>query len=551
MFFRIKPSGARSYVQIVENRWEQGRSRQSVLVTLGRVDELRASGQLDALLESGGRLSESLLVLSAHRRGEVPTVGRRLFGPVAIFERLWRETGCQAAVQSVGRDRGYGFSVERAVFLTVLHRLMVSGSDRSAMKWQVDYGIDGSGELQLHQLYRAMALLGEEIWDQKAATPFSPRCQKDLVEERLFHRRRDLFSSLDLVFFDTTSIYFEGEGGETLGQLGHSKDHRPDRKQMIVGAVVDAEGHPICCEMWPGNTTDVKTLIPVVDRMQKRFGIGRACVVADQGMMSREAVAALEERSVEFILGARMRVQKEISEAVVSAPGRFTKVTSNRQGKSHPSPLKVKDVRVEDRRYVVCVNEDEVNKDALDREAMVDSLRKKLRQGAKSLVGNRGYRRYVKAESGAFEIDEAKIAREARYDGTWVLRTNMSLPAAEVALRYKQLWVVEQMFRSIKSLLSTRPIFHRSDAAIRGHVFCSFLALILRKELMDKLEAAGVDAQWEDVLRDLHSVELIDVQKGNQLFQLRTTAQGQSGKIFQAVGVALPPVVRNLSNTAN
>src|SRR5437667_364883 len=172
MFFRVKRSGPRSYLQVVENHWRNGRSQQRVLVTLGRLDQLREPGQLDALLASGA--------------------------------------------------------------------------------------------------------------------PFAPRCTKDLVEEALHERRRDLFTDLDLVFFDTTSLYFEGDGGETLGQYGHSKDHRPDLKQMVVGAVLDGDGRPICCELWPGNTTDVTTLIAVVDRLRQRFRIRSACIVADRGMICEE-----------------------------------------------------------------------------------------------------------------------------------------------------------------------------------------------------------------------------------------------------------------------
>ena len=131
-----------------------------------------------------------------------------------------------------------------------------------------------------------MGFLGEELQDQKGATPFSPRCNKDLVEEFIFAHRRDLFSNLDLVFFDTTSIYFEGRGGESIGQRGFSKDHRPDLVQMVVGAVIDDKGQPICCEMWPGNTADITTLLPIVERLKKRFTIGRVCIVADRGMIS-------------------------------------------------------------------------------------------------------------------------------------------------------------------------------------------------------------------------------------------------------------------------
>ncbi|WP_425523915.1 IS1634 family transposase, partial [Desulfatitalea alkaliphila] len=172
----------------------------------------------------------------------------------------------------------YEFDVERAIFLTVLHRLMVSGSDRFCSRWCRDYIIDGIEGLDLHHLYRAMGFLGEQIGGTDDPSVILPRCNKDLVEELLFSYRRDLFSNLDLVFFDTTSIYFEGRGGESIGQRGFSKGHRPDLVQMVVGAVIDDKGRPICCEMWPGNTTDVTTLLPVGERLKKRFSINRVCI---------------------------------------------------------------------------------------------------------------------------------------------------------------------------------------------------------------------------------------------------------------------------------
>ncbi len=170
------------------------------------------------------------------------------------------------------------------------------------------------------------------------------------------------------------------------------------------------------------------------------------------------------------------------------------------------SSLKVKEVLGDDRRYVVCVNEDQARKDAADRQAIIDGLQNKLKQGDKSLVGNKGYRKYLATSGRAFHIDENKVKAESRFDGKWVLRTNTSLPAAEVALKYKQLWMVEQLFRSAKSLLSTKPVFHKYDRTIRGHVFCSFLALVLRKALKDRLEAKGYSFEWADILLDLDAL---------------------------------------------
>jgi hypothetical protein len=553
MFFRTKTSGPRSYLQIVENRWEDGRPRQRVIATLGRRDHLQQSGQLDALLVSGARLAQSVLLLSAHAKGQLPTITTRRIGPALVFQRLWLQTGCQRVIEQLLDGRRFEFDVERAIFLTVLHRLFAPGSDRAADKWRTDYQIDGGDVLQLHHLDRAMAWLGEELPQdqQEGETPFAPRCTKDRIEEGLFAHRRDLFTDLQLVFFDTTSISFEGEGGQDIGQRGFSKDHRPDLSQMVVGAVLDGQGRPICCELWPGNTTDVTTRIPVVDRLRSRFGVRRVCVVADRGMISRETIEALErdERGWRYILGARMRSQNEVKDEVLSRAGRYRVVHPRRVQSDDPSPLKVKAVWVDARRYVVCLNEDEARKDAADREAVVAALREQLRSGDKSLVGNKGYRRYLSGGPSHFRIDEAKVAADARYDGKWVLRTNTDLDSAEVALQYKQLWMVEQWFRSCKTLLQTRPIFHRCDETIRGHVFCSFLALVLRQELQARLEERGHEFEWADVIGDLDRLQVVEVEQDGKRFLLRTEAQGTCGKVFQAVGVALPPTVQQVSPT--
>ena len=284
MFVRVKNVGPYQYLQIAQNRREGKRVKQSVIATLGRLDKLTASGAIDQLLRSAARFAERVMVLSQHSRDahDRPDANVVSIGPALIFERLWRETGCQEVVRKLLATRHHHFDVERAVFMTVLHRLMVSGSDRSALQWRRDQAIDGAEALELQHLYRAMGWLGEALGEREPDAP-SPRRVKDLIEEELFARRRDLFTSLDLVFFDTTSLFFTGNGGDTLGQYGKSKDHRSDCKQMVLGMVIDGDGIPVCSEMWPGNTTDVTTLDQVAQRLQSRFGVRRVCLVADAG----------------------------------------------------------------------------------------------------------------------------------------------------------------------------------------------------------------------------------------------------------------------------
>jgi hypothetical protein len=245
------------------------------------------------------------------------------------------------------------------------------------------------------------------------------------------------------------------------------------------------------------------------------------------------------------ILGARLRSVKEISTEVLGRVGCYREVFGPRKTSKDPAPLKVKEVRVGDRRYVVCHKEDQARKDRADREALLAGLQTRLRQSATSLVGNKGYRKFLRTcAGGGFELDPAKIERDARFDGKWVLQTDTELAAAECALKYKELWMVEHLFRSVKSILETRPIYHKCDETICGHVFCSFLALVLLKELMTRLESRGWQVEWARLRDDLDALEEMTVTTNGRSFVIRSQTEGDAGKALQAAGVALGPAVR-------
>jgi hypothetical protein len=550
MFFRVKPAGTYRYLQIAHSVRDGKKVRQQVIATLGRLDLLQQSGQLERLMRSGVRHCQSFAVLDAHAAGQMEPVSVRRIGPDLVFGRLWQESGMPEVLRSLLKGHRYDFEVERAIYLTVLHRLFASGSDRAAERWRQHYLLPGTETLELHQLYRAMAFLGDEVEPRNANLVGPPRCLKDQIEEALFERRRDLFTEVDLVFFDTTSIYFEGEGGETLGERGYNKDHRPDLRQMVVGLAVDVQGRPICCELWPGNTADVTTLKPVVERLRQRFRLREITVVADRGMVSQATLEAFEGSvpPVRYIVGVRMRRQKEVSLAVLGKRGRWFESVPARQSPKDPAPLKVKEVWVDKRRYVVCLNEEERRKDAQDREAIVAHLHQQLRQGDKSLVGNKGYRRYLKVEGeGHFQINEDQIKVEARYDGLWVLRTNTDLETETVAHVYKNLWMVEDLFRTAKSILETRPLYHKCDETIRGHVFCSFLALVLKGELESRLRQSGLAWEWAEVIRGLDNLQQVEATLQGRRFLLRSHLQGDASQALRAAGVAVPPTLRELS----
>src|SRR5262252_1517985 len=549
MYVREKTARGHTYLYLVESEREGGRVRQRIIRALGRKDLLLASGELERLAASLVRHCDRAIILSDMEAGRIACT--RIGGPL-LFGRLWERLGIAEVLGQLVTDRGFEFApglrrgrLERAVFANVLHRLFVSGSDRSCEKWMTDYRIAGIEELQLHHFYRAMTWLGEEI-APAGADALAPRCIKDLIEERLFERRRDLFSDLSLVFMDTTSLSFYGAGGESLGAYGHSKDHRADLKQMILAVVIDGEGRPICTEMLPGNTADAIVLLPVVDRLRERFHIGRVCVVADRGMISAATITALEERKLEYILGARERSSAVVRRLVLEDEQPLTPLLVDRaRGETQ---LFVKEVKLGAARYILFRNEVEAERERTERQAIVAGLSKQLARGDKALIGNSAYRRYLRrTPSGdgkpgpAFEIDPGKLAEEARFDGVFVLRTNARVTPLQAVLRYRDLLQVEDLFRRAKAILRTRPIYHSSDAAIRGHVFCSFLALMLQKELADLCHSHGLVIEWADLLRDLDRLQEATIEKDGKRITTRTAVAGQVGSVFQAAGIALPP----------
>lgn len=551
MFFRIKKSGARAYLQVVENHRDGSAVRQTVIANLGRADALMASGSFASLLASGAKACDQVLLLDARDKdadGAFSMSAKRIGGPL-LFGRLWERLGIAEVLGEMLKDRGFEFAVERAVFAATLHRLFMSGSDRDCTSWLADYDIPGTEGLSLHHFYRAMAWLGEEL-EEQPADALAPRCVKDVIEEKLFEKRRDLFSDLSAVFMDTTSLSFYGEGGETLGEHGYSKDFRPDLKQMILGLVVDGKGRPICTEMWPGNTADVKVLLPVIDRLRQRFAIGRICMVADRGMISAETIAGLEERGLEYVLGARERTDTLVRTVVLNDEAPFAPLLIERE--HGETQLFVKEVKVEGRRYIVCRNEAEAEKDRKDREAIVAGLQDQLKRGDKALIGNSAYRRYLRKAKEmkgkpAFEIDAGKLAEEARFDGIFVLRTNAKITPCQAVLRYRDLLQVEDLFRRGKAVMRTRPIFHSSDAAIRGHVFCTFLALVMQKHLDDLATEAGTAPEWQPLLRDLDRLQQARIQHHGKDWLVRTDAPASVAALFRQAHIALPPRVQQTS----
>jgi hypothetical protein len=531
MFFRAKKSGSKhnplKYLQIVESFRDGNSVRQRVIATLGRLDHLKASGQIDGLIQSLARFSETLRVISAARDPKITTCKAKSWGPPLVFGRLWAHQGLTDLINSLALGRKFVFDMERAVFALALQRLCEPGSDLQGSHWLNSVECAGFGQLQLQHLYRATGFLHDVRHD---------------LERELFFRDLNLFNQqLDLIFLDTTSTYVYRDEETTYRKRGYSRDRRADLPQFVLCVAVNAEGWPVAWEVFPGNTADIKAFEQVIAKLRERFRIGRVIVVADRGMISQRAIKLLtdhEEAPFDYILGCRLRRQKEVSEEILSWGGRYQEVAPN---------LMVKDVRVRDTRYVVCRNPEEAAKDAATRDAILAKLEDLIsRKGAKAVVGNKGYARFLRVRKGGVTINHEAVEADRRFDGKFVLTTNTDLPASEVAKTYKGLWRVERTFRKEKSTLEVRPIFHHRDDTSIGHIVASFLALRLEVDLQAKLEEKKIETSWPDLMRDLSQLQAVRMTLDGSDYLIRTDFEGNAYHAFKASGVRPPSRVTRL-----
>jgi Transposase DDE domain len=399
MFVRVKTvaQDGRSYeyLQIVRSVRNGPRVRQELVASLGRRDLLVATGQLDQLLQALARFSTRLRVVEAAKDERFVAREAKSWGPALVFGRLWERQGLPAMLGRLAAGRRFGFDPERVAFALALQRLCAPGSDLQGAAWAQTVEAPGFADLALHHFYRTV--------------PWLAAIRHEL-ERELFFQDRDLFSGeLDLVFVDTTSVYLYRDGASDLVRHGYSRDRRPDLPQLVLCVAVDGQGWPVAFDVLPGNTADVEALRLTIARFRERFRIRSAVVVADRGMLGQATLAELRDHAFEYILGCPLRRERAVAKAVLARPGRYQQVADN---------LEVKEVRLGERRYIVCRNPIEAKQDAADREALLTKLRQTLEHdGPKAVVGNRGYARFLKIAKGSVTLDEAAIAREARLDG--------------------------------------------------------------------------------------------------------------------------------------
>lgn len=550
MFLRLqvcrnKDGTTRSYLHLLRSRRVNGKTRQELVCTLGRLDILQSSGSIDRIIEGLTRYSEKQWVQMQALEGG----WQKIYGSVLVFRRLWEQLGLDKLLTGLQADTAIRYSIDEAVFAMVLHRLLDPGSKRATHQWLETVYRPEFETLQLQHLYRALDPL---------------LSGKELIEEALFVRNSNLFSlNADLVLFDTTLVHFEGRGPEDLADMARPGNY-PDSVKVLVGLVLSGDGFPIAHHVFPGSTADISAFKAAIKDLNQRFNLRRVIIVADRGCVSEDIIEELEkkipgESQIDYILGMRLRKNKEVKQEVLRRAGRYHEVSAN---------LELKEVKVGDHRYVVCLNPEEEIRDRLRREEIIEHTRQDLKtKGPKSFIMPRALRRYVELTGGELKLKEKVIKEDALFDGKWVLRTNTGLPSEEVALAYKSLWQIERTFRELKSGLQVNPVYLRTEDHVRGHIVVCFLALVLEAALIRRLkrnalpgslfksgvslssdqEHADIKISYRDTLNDLDKVRAVEIKANQKSWLVRTELSGLAALAFQAAGQRPPPLVQSLS----
>ncbi len=564
------------YVALAHNRRVDGKVKPDVLMNLGRVDRLDVGGLLRLAASirkhfgDGGELGDGVEAGDAAGAAPMEVTDARPVGAAWLLHGLWTRLEIGTSIKRIADGRRFTTAVERVLFALVCNRAIAPMSKLSAAEWVTeDVVIPGLGGMDDDQAYRAMDLLVEADTQGQ-------------VQEAVFFAVANLLNlEVDLLFFDTTSTYFEadedqdepsngdgdgdgagagaGAGREGFRRYGKSKDHRDDLPQVVIGLAVTRTGIPVRCWCWPGNTQDQTLLAEVKDDL-RAWKLGRVITVVDRGFSGADNLAYLRRAGGHYVAGMRMRDGNPLVEAALSRQGRYQQVRDN---------LRVKEVRLDatDQRFVVCHNPDQAERDQASREEAITRIEAELariraqrdRDRTRKLSNKargKAEAAHLRAEcalrdhptlgrwlrqqpNGRLRIDRAKVKAEARLDGKYLLATSdPDLSAEDVALGYKNLLEAERGFRDLKSQLLLRPVFHRLEHRIRAHVLLCWLALLLTR-----VAERSCGQTWRRISRETSRLQQVTLAGEAGTIVQTTPLRPTQRAIYQALSIDPPPRV--------
>lgn len=546
MFIKeTKNSAGQTYYHLVESYWNDGKSRQRTLMSLGRAGEDR----MDDVISAIGKHKDVLTLIDIAKN--ISVADTFILGPLLVLERMFEQSGIDQVLTSVANKHPkLGFDFKKLIFTMVASRFVRPGSKLKIFEhWQNRFYPEMLvGNIELHQFYRALTILSDH---------------KENIEMDLFWQDRDLLSDeVDVVLYDLTTLRFESTLAGGLRQFGYSKERRSDCTQVVLGLLVRPDGVPVGFEVYPGNTFEGTTVADIVKKMRDKFKVRRFIFVGDRGLFSRQNLEALRgagtENNGEFIVGMKLGVFKNRHDEFYDL-SRFKEINSE---------LAFYETDHEGDRCIITWSRSRAERDVKAREDILQKIRKKLAKKkitSKEFVTNTTYKRYVVGlnDGKNFAINDKAILEDAKKDGFFGVLTNIAdMSATDIVTHYKSLWIVEDAFGEIKGNLKARPVFHWSDHNIIGHLTMCFLAYLcealMTKALREKnlmLESPAIKKEIikprpltvVEAMRELQEVRAIPVQIKSTTMWVRTDIAGNAQKLFAAIGLKPPPKVLRLT----
>lgn len=516
------------YIKLVETYREAGKVKHRVLFNFGRRDLIKDDKMFVRMVKKLCEIAEIPLAESDQELPVCSEAALLQYGYLA-YRKLYEELNIANTLRAIQRSTDATYPLEETVFLMALQHLLDPRSKRGTCEHQHQYY--GLQEVQLHQLYRSLNILA---------------AHKETIEKSLFDQRYTcLENRVDVVFYDVTTFAFESVIADALRDFGFSKDQKFKEVQVVMGLMVDAKGIPIGYELFPGNTSDGKTLIKSLENINRRFGIHRVIIVADRGINSKGNLKSIKEAGYGYIVASRIRqMSRKVRQEILDLEG-YTHISPDFRYKtleySNTFKDEEKNLHTLSENLVISYSATRAEKDRKDRQRLIEKAHKMLQNPSSiKAAAKRGGRKYLKeGTTTQYSLDEKKILQDETFDGYYAIQTSeIDMAVSDILEAYHTLWKIEESFRIMKSTLEVRPVFHWTSDRIHGHFVVCFLAFLLERQL--ELKLSTEEATPEKIREALKSMQLAKVTLNNEEVFIKAKGLPLGSTIFKELGIKQP-----------
>ena len=519
-FLKIDKKQTGNYIRLIESYREKGKVRNRVIASLGKVEDytpkmLRRMGEKLYTL-GGGNITDLI-------GGNVSEIGRYNYGFVQAVNKGLTYYGLDTILTRLTRKHKLSYSLTDVVKLLLAERLNEPVSKLCSYDNQQEYL--GLKKVELQHIYRSLNYLAKNT---------------KLIQKQIFQTGRDLFNmQLDVVFYDVTTFYFSSEKEGHLRQKGFGKDGKIGKTQIVFGLLIDKDKNPVAYRLYKGSQYEGHTFEDAIKTLKQEYQIDKVIVVADRGMLSKHNIDIVSG-TFDFIVGERLKsLPKNIQSKLLDIENYKQQWIYTKD--DNQIKLKYQSIQYQGRTIISTYSEKRARKDAADREQRIEKAKKLLQ--TPSLINKKPSRYYLKNEtSGKFILNQKKIDTDKQYDGFIAISTNnTSLKPEDVLDHYRHLFQIEQTFRSFKSHLEIRPMFHWNDTRIEGHIALCYIAYAIENHLIQKLKKAKVEISENKLRKALGQMQVSLIKQRSNEFYLRSNNQDLAANIINKLGLSKIP----------